>query len=67
MENRNLQVLKNFVDYCKAHQEYTFWEALREWSKYKHIYGSMRSINTDGKKWVEDTVVMESDGSKITL
>jgi len=32
--------LSSFINYCLDHPELRFWQALRNWSSYKFIYGS---------------------------
>jgi hypothetical protein len=32
MPTRNSEVLQSFVDYCQAHPDLRFWQALRNWS-----------------------------------
>jgi hypothetical protein len=39
-ESRSAAVLANFVEYCKAHPNQRFWQALRNWSGFRFIYGS---------------------------
>jgi hypothetical protein len=34
------KTLKSFVDYCEAHPQERFWQALRNWSGYNFIYKS---------------------------
>lgn len=65
--NKNEQLLRNFVIYCNKHPEKEFYQALRDWSKYRFIYGSMREINLKNKDWLEDTLHTEKQGSKIIL
>lgn len=36
-------LLLSFIAYCKAHPHERFWQALRNWSKYNFIFGSMVS------------------------
>ncbi len=40
MTTRNSEVLASFVEYCHAHPELRFWQALRNWSDYNFIYAS---------------------------
>jgi hypothetical protein len=37
MKNRNSEVLKSFIKYCKEHPDERFWQALRNWSGYGFI------------------------------
>lgn len=32
MDNKNSALLNEFFNYCVAHPEYRFWQALRNWS-----------------------------------
>lgn len=34
---RNSQTLESFVDYCIAHPDERFWQALRNWAKWGFI------------------------------
>lgn len=36
--NQNCCVLHSFVQYCEAHSEERFWQALRNWSGKKFIF-----------------------------
>jgi hypothetical protein len=38
--NRNCCVLKDFVNYCEAHPDQRFWQALRNWSGFGYIFVS---------------------------
>jgi hypothetical protein len=40
MKNKNNEVLKDFIKYCKTHPEERFWQALRNWSGYAFIWAS---------------------------
>lgn len=35
--NKNAKVLSDFVEYCRAHPEYRFWQALRNWSHHNYV------------------------------
>ena len=59
-ENKNEQVMRNFVEYCQKHPKERFWSALRNWSKYNYIYGSYNLINIKDKDWIEDTFYLET-------
>jgi hypothetical protein len=41
--NKNKSLLASFTEYCQAHPEERFWQALRNWSGYNFIYASNRS------------------------
>lgn len=49
--------LKSFIAYYKAHPEQRFWQALRNWSGYAYIYGSMVKLEDklDSLMGLEDT------------
>jgi hypothetical protein len=34
---KNSKVLESFVNYCEAHPEERFWQALRNWSGYSFV------------------------------
>jgi len=40
-KNQNEKVLKDFIKYCERHPEYRFWQALRNWSGFNFILGSI--------------------------
>ena len=44
-ETRNSKVLASFVAYCNANPEQRFWQALRNWSGFRFIYGSNETEN----------------------
>ena len=49
--------LKSFIKYCEKNPEQRFWQALRNWSKYNFIYGSMAGLEIHMDKLIglEDT------------
>jgi len=54
--------LNSFTKYCQDHPEQRFWQALRNWSKYKFIYGSMKPDNMSNimsDEYLEDTFYKE--------
>ena len=65
--SKNEEILQDFVKYCQTHPEQRFYQALRNWSKYAFIYGSMRQINLKDKDWLEDTFFDEDGPSKLSL
>lgn len=42
-ETRNSVTLRDFMNYCKAHPEERFWQALRNWAGYNFILASNSS------------------------
>lgn len=38
--DKNVKLLRSFVEYCTANPDMRFWQALRNWSKYNFVYGS---------------------------
>jgi len=59
---KSKKTLDSFVKYCKKNPEERFWQALRNWSGYKFIYGSYEDNNMAevcSKKLVEDTFYKE--------
>jgi hypothetical protein len=38
MTTRNSEVLKSFVEYCEAHPQERFWQALRNWSGHSFVF-----------------------------
>jgi hypothetical protein len=54
------KTLKSFIDYCLAHPQERFWQALRNWSGYNFI------LRTNTSKWfceplIEDTFYIEDE------
>jgi hypothetical protein len=37
--SKNVYALTSFVEYCKAHPQERFWQALRNWSGYSFVLG----------------------------
>lgn len=58
MESRNMSVLLDFVEYCKAHPELRFWQALRNWMGCGFIFVSNR-IPADIDHELKDTFYWE--------
>ncbi len=56
-ESRNEAQLKSFTEYCQDNPELRFWQALRNWSQYNFIYGSMVGLEDKMDKMIglEDT------------
>jgi len=46
MESKNEKTLNSFVEYCKEHPDYRFWQALRNWTGYNFV------LLTDENKWI---------------
>ena len=44
MKNKNQEKLNNFVEYCAAHPEMRFWQALRNWAEVPAVYVSSKSF-----------------------
>ena len=40
MKSKNSKTLDSFVQYCLAHPEERFWQALRSWSRHAFIFTS---------------------------
>jgi len=62
MESKNQKTLASFVAFCKASPEQRFWQALRNWSKYNFVYGSMQPENMSNimsDEYLEDTFYKE--------
>lgn len=57
MKSQNLKQLNDFTDYCLQHPEQRFYQALRNWSQYNFIYGSMGGLENKMDKLIglEDT------------
>jgi hypothetical protein len=65
MRNRNSEQLDSLVEYCQAHPDERFWQALRNWSGWQHVLVSndsdfVFSPVTKGK--IQDT--FEWEGTK---
>jgi hypothetical protein len=37
MRTRNSEQLDSLVEYCQAHRDQRFWQALRNWSGWQHV------------------------------
>lgn len=57
-ENKNKKLLEEFVEYCNKHPEQRFWQALRNWSGFYHLYGN-KFISEDTGYFV-DTFYFEN-------
>lgn len=55
-KNKNIKLLLSFSDYCDDHPGERFWQALRNWSHYNFIYGS---IEPTEETHLEDTFYKE--------
>ena len=55
---KSLAKLNDFVDFCIAHPDMSFWQALLNWSKYNYIFGS-NQIREDDYSDLEDTFYIE--------
>ena len=38
MQTRNSELLESFTEYCKAHPEERFWQALRNWCGWPFVF-----------------------------
>lgn len=38
--NKNQNTLQSLTEYCEAHPEQRFWQAVRNWSGYNFVYVS---------------------------
>lgn len=45
-KTQNSEALASFTRYCRANPNQRFWQALRNWSKYRHIIGIRRECET---------------------
>ena len=50
MTSKNITVLMKFIDYCFAHPELRFWQALRNWSEYDSILARTYYLATQEDK-----------------
>jgi hypothetical protein len=57
MKNKNAQLLKDFVKYCKQYPNLRFWQALRNWTNVQHIYISNDTVNYNPE--IADTFYFE--------
>ena len=53
------KTLKSFIDYCVAHPQERFWQALRNWSGFSFIYGC--HVNQNLEKNFIDTYYIEDE------
>lgn len=59
-DSKNSEVLKDFVKYCESHPYERFWQALRNWSEYNFIIGSMAPVYEINESTIlEDTFYLE--------
>jgi len=56
--NKNKKLLDSFAKRCKENPSERFWQALRNWSEYRFIYGSNELIRD---KNIEDTFYKEQN------
>ena len=54
IKNKNTTTLKSFVEYCEAHPDERFWQALRNWAEVDSIL-----FNKSDKFEIEDTFYRE--------
>lgn len=45
---KQYELLNDFYNYVIEHPEERFWQAIRNWSGYNFIYGSMQGVQSDG-------------------
>ena len=55
------KTLKSFVNYCLAHPQERFWQALRNWSGYNFIFGSKEYTFKIEESHLEDTFYIEDE------
>lgn len=58
MNSKNMAVLLDFVEYCKAHPQERFWQALRNWSGHNFIFAA-KLIPADITAECQDTFYWE--------
>ena len=58
-KSKNRKVLESFIEYCIAHPEQRFWQALRNWSGFGNIKVLDLSQNWLGKIDYKDTFYFE--------
>jgi hypothetical protein len=58
---RNSEALQSFVQYCEEHPEQRFWQALRNWSKWRYIVGT--NIRGDESQAVDTFYLEGLDGT----
>ena len=51
-DSRNSKTLTSFVDYCRAHPDFRFWQALCTWAGVGYVVASDTPSNGEGQ---EDT------------
>ena len=64
--SKNGKVLQSFIDYCVAHPDYRFWQALRNWSSAAFILASgvpLYEIHMPTAGVVKDTFYWEGRNS----
>ena len=54
---KSRELLASFMQYCLAHPEERFWQALRNWSGYTFIYASNEVMSDDA---LDDTFYWEN-------
>jgi len=60
MVDKNKKLLESFAEYCKAHPEQRFWQALRNWSEFAFILKANNLEDFNGIKGVTDTYYFEN-------
>lgn len=50
--NKNIELLESFQEYCLAHPEQRFWQALRNWAGAEFVYIQLDGRRADGIVWV---------------
>ena len=61
LESENKELLNSFVEYCHAHPEEKFWEALKGWCDNDYVLVG----NLSSRKGMKNPVVI--DGMKVYL
>lgn len=46
--NKNGKTLLDFIEYCRTHPEYRFWQALRNWARVPFIFMCAKPPETFG-------------------
>lgn len=64
MKSKNEKTLQSFIDYCKAHPEQRFWQALRNWSPFSFIYGGGQFVEHPA---LQDTFYLETEDTIISF
>jgi hypothetical protein len=71
-KSNNEALLADFVEFCRLHPEYRFWQALRNWSSYQGILATNRledalALTPDAKGVVLfDTFYLETGADRLT-